>query len=99
MTNSIRKVHRTNPYAIERIQMIIDRKTLDGDQSLCNEFASRARVTIGDMEKAYERWETIGADVDAWEIVDLVDEIKVRYGESSAEVQEKVKASILEWLA
>lgn len=71
--NRMRKI---NPYKHERIQLKINRKALDGDQSALNNFVVRSRVTIQDMIDTYERTKTIDNDITIYDLALTIEEME-----------------------
>lgn len=89
-----RKFYRINPYRHEKIRIMMNYKTIDGDYSLLNSFAVRKRITIGDLIDGYKRLATIDADIERWEMREKLLEID----EYMRELTEKERAELLDGL-
>ncbi|OZB98108.1 hypothetical protein CJP46_02770 [Paenibacillus sp. XY044] len=71
-------------------------KSLNGDQSLLNGFIARGGVTIGDLEKAYERLESIDDDIKKWDAIHKVNEIKKLFNQADEETKKIMKIELME---
>jgi hypothetical protein len=87
-----RKFYKINPYRHEKIQIMLNYKTIDGDQSLLNTFAVRKRITIGDLIDGYKRLTSIDADIERWEMREKLLEID----EYLRGLNEKQRAELLD---
>lgn len=54
---------RINMHAMKKMDMIINRKSLDSDHAVLNNYAVRKRVTIGQLQEEFEKLKTIDKDI------------------------------------
>lgn len=81
----------SNPYKIEKIGLMIKCKCFNGDESLLNKFTVRGNVTIEEMEGVTERLRSIDSDIEKWEAIDKVRELKDYYCKADQETREVIK--------
>ncbi|ASA22658.1 hypothetical protein [Paenibacillus donghaensis] len=84
-----------NPYELEKIILMMKMRTLNGDGSYLNKFTIRSRTTIEDVENAANRLSNINKDIQKWDAIHKVKELKEYYNIADDETKNIIKLELI----